>query len=189
MATEQKLLTVEDLYNLPSTDMRTELIDGVLVEMSPAGGMHAYVMVRIGRLLGDHADEYRLGKVMGGDPGVILRRNPDRVRAPDVCFVSAAQLPSGGIPEGFLDFVPDLIVEVVSPDDRPREIREKTREWLEAGARLVWTVYPKRREVVVSRSNAEDRTYQATDMLDAGVVLPGFSVLVERFFGPPPLNQ
>ncbi len=182
MATEQKLLTVEDLYHLPSTDMRTELIDGVLVEMSPAGGRHGELVIQIGWLLREHTVRYRLGKVMGGDPGIILRRNPDHVRAPDVCFVAAARLPAGGLPDGFLDFVPDLIVEVVSPDDRPREIRQKTREWLEGGARLVWTVYPKTREVVVSQPGAEDTTYRAADTLDAGSVLPGFSATEADFF-------
>ncbi len=182
MATEQKLLTVEDLHNLPPTDMRTELIDGVLVEMSPAGGVHGYVMTRIVRLLGEHVDRHSLGVILAGDPGVILRRNPDRVRAPDVCFVSTERLPPEGIPRGFLDFVPDLIVEVVSPDDRAGEIRQKTREWLDAGARVVWTVYPDTREVVVSRSNAEARPYQATDTLDAEPVLHGFSVTVADLF-------
>ncbi len=182
MATEQKLLTIEDLYHLPSTDMRTELIDGVLVEMSPAGGRHGELVIRIGQLLREHAAVHRLGKVTGGDPGVILRRNPDRVRAPDVCFVAADRLPASGLPDGFLEFVPDLIVEVVSPDDRPGKIREKTREWLEGGALLVWTVYPKNREVVVSQSGAEDTTYRAADTLDAGSVLRGFSVTVADLF-------
>jgi Uma2 family endonuclease len=182
MATEQKLMTVEDLHNLPPTDMRTELIDGVLVEMSPAGGVHGRIVSTISVHLWLFVRPQRLGEILSGDPGVILGRNPDRVRAPDVCFVSAERLPHDGIPRGFLEFVPDLIVEVVSPDDRAREIRQKTREWLDAGARVVWTVYPDTREVVVSRSNAEARPYQATDTLDAEPVLHGFSVTVADLF-------
>lgn len=183
MATEQKLLTAEELLLMPDNDMRTELLDGVLIEMSPPGGVHARVMARLVRILGNYVEEHALGEVLTGDPGVILRRNPDRVRAPDVCFIAKERLPSTGVPDGYLDFVPDLIAEIISPEDRPGAVRQKVAEWLDGGARLVWIVYPNSRRVVAKRHRADERIFHVGEKLDAEPVLAGFSVPVSELFG------
>ncbi len=53
-----------------------------------------------------HIRGSNLGVVLVGDPGIVLHRNPDRVRAPDVCYISQERIPAGGIPSGYLDVVP-----------------------------------------------------------------------------------
>jgi Uma2 family endonuclease len=182
MATEQKLLTAEDLLHMAGSVTRTELLDGVLVEMSPTGERHGVIVTRIARLLDVFVQANVRGQVMSGDPGVILRRNPDRVRAPDVCFTKRERLAGDEPAEGFTESVPDHSVVVISPDDRAGEIRQKTSEWLDAGAQLVWTVYPKTRQVVVSRPEGVERIYSADERLDGEAALPGFTVAVAELF-------
>ena len=181
MATQEKLMTAEELLLLPDDDMRYELVRGELIKMPPAGARHegiaAQVMLRVGPFVATRG----LGRVFGS-PGFRLERNPDTVRAPDFAFVSTDRLPEGGIPDGYLDFAPDLVVEVISPSDRAGDVQEKIGEWLAAGARLLWAFYPKTRSVWVHRAHAEAVMLGPNDVIDGGDVLPGFSCRVADLF-------
>ncbi|MHB8575616.1 MAG: Uma2 family endonuclease [Dehalococcoidia bacterium] len=182
MTTEQKLLTAEDLYCLPSIDGRSELLDGRLVEMAPVGAEHNGAMNNTAFHLTNHVRQKALGWVLPGDTGVILHRNPDRVRCPDVCFIARERIPAGALPGGFLTVVPDLIVEIVSPSDTATAVLEKTEEWLNAGARLVWTLHPRTHSVVTTDASGLSRTLHEGDILTGGDVLPGFSLPVAALF-------
>ena len=180
MATTTRFLTAEEFFELPSSRW-CELIDGVPIETMPSGWEATGIAGTITIRLGIFVEPRRLGRVLT-EPGVILRRNPDAVRAPDVAFVQADRIPAGGLPKAFSEIVPDLIVEVVSPSNTAAEIQGKVREWIEAGARLVWVVYPVSRTVEVIRSLLDRETLSPGDTLDGGAVLPGFSCPVEEIF-------
>lgn len=180
MAVTTRLMTAEEFWNWPYHE-QFELIDGVLIETMPSGGKATAVAGAIVGLLFVYARPGRLGVTLT-EPGVIIRRNPDTVRAPDAAFVRQERVPPGGIPDPFLDFTPDLIVEVMSPSNTLPEMQAKVREWLEAGARLVWVVYPARRTVEVIRSLFDRVTLSVEDTLDGGEVLPGFSCRVTELF-------
>jgi Uma2 family endonuclease len=104
------------------------------------------------------------------------------VRAPDLAFVCRERLPPENQPRGFWEIAPDLVVEVVSPNDTRAEIQLKVREWIEAGVRLVWVVYPDSRTVEVIRTLLDREELTADDTLDGGDVLPGFSCAVAELF-------
>jgi Uma2 family endonuclease len=180
MATTTKLLTAEEFARYPSSRW-CELIDGVPVELSPPGGEATGIAGTVTWLLSAHVRPRGLGRVLT-DPGVRVRRNPDTVRAPDVAFLGAERIPAGGLPTGYLDVVPDLIVEVVSPSNTGPEIQAKVREWIEAGARLVWVVYPANKTVHVVRSLQDRETLTVDDTLEGGDVIPGFSCPVAEIF-------
>lgn len=182
MAIEQKLLTGEDLWNMPDNGGRRELWDGVLVELPLDGARHGAVLVRLGSLLYTHTETTRRGQVFAGGVGIILRRNPDRVLAPDICFISAERLPADETPDGFLDIVPDFVIEIISPSDRAGEVQAKVDAWLEAGVLLVWDVYPRTRTVWAFPGGSQARKYTADEVINAASVLPGFSVPVAELF-------
>ncbi len=182
MTTDKKLLTAEDLFQLPDDGYRYELLDGELAKKPLRGAIYGAVLAMISSVISTHVEACGLGTVLAGSPGVILRRNPDRVRAPDVCFIAHHRLPAEGLPRGYLEVVPDLIVEVISPSDRATEVQEKIEEWLRAGAQLVWAVYPDTRSVVAYQSQAAIRVYTEADILDGEPVLPGFTCPVARLF-------
>lgn len=104
------------------------------------------------------------------------------IRSPDVCFIVAGRLPEEDYSRGFTELVPDLIIEIASPDARPGAIRSKTQLWLAAGARLVWNLYPESRTIVISQPGQPDRTLQEGDVLSGEPVLAEFSVPVAAFF-------
>jgi Uma2 family endonuclease len=173
-------MTAEEFWDHPSSRW-CELIDGVPVEMSPPGFEATTTAGSVVWLLSAHVRPNHLGYVLT-DPGVIVRRNPDAVRAPDAAFIRADRIPPTGMPQRYSDIVPDLIVEVVSPGDRPAEIQTKIREWIEGGARLVWVIYPASKTVHVIRSLRDREVLGVDDRLEGGDVLPGFSCSVVELF-------
>ena len=182
MRAKKTLLTAEELLRLSSAGHRYELVKGGLYEMPPAGGRHGSVAMRIGILLGAHVMANRLGEVFAAETGYILRRDPDTVRAPDVSFIASDRLPPGELPAGYLEIMPDLAVEVLSPNDRPNEVRDKVEDWLRAGVTLVWVIYPTSRSATVYRSMDDVQELSEDDSLDGEQVVPGFSCSVGDLF-------
>ena len=183
MRTLKKLFTAEELLHLPSTGTRLELVKGKVYEMAPAGGPHGYVAMNIGVLLGVHVRSNGLGRVFAAETGFILRRSPDTVRAPDAAFICYDRLSEGDLPEGFISVMPDLVVEVVSPTDTRREVQEKVEEWLRAGVRLVWVIYPVTRSADVYRSIEDVSHLTEDDRLDGEDVVPDFACRLGELFG------
>jgi Uma2 family endonuclease len=167
-------LTAEELLYLHLPDKQTELVQGMLIVREPPGGRHGQVTMELGRLVANHVAGHGLGIAYAAETGFTLRRNPDTVRAPDVAFVRRERVPEI-VPTGYLDVAPDLVIEVLSPGDRPGETLAKVGDWLSAGTRLVWVVDPDRRSARVYRADGSEVTLAADDSLDGEAVLPGFS--------------
>ena len=167
---------------LSSEGKRAELVQGELIVMAPAGGRHGRIAHRAGLFVGNHVLERGLGEVFAAETGFVLRRDPDTVRAPDVAFVSGERLRTGEAPAGFLEMAPDLSVEVVSPNDSASDVQSKVEDWLAAGTRLVWVVYPDTRSVTAYRSLHEAEVLSEPDTLEASPVLPDFALPVRDLF-------
>jgi len=149
-------------------------VRGRLIVHEPPGGRHGNITAILGARLGQHVDLTGAGALFVGDTGFTLSRNPDTVRGPDIAFVRKERLPTGPIPTSYLEFAPDLVVEVLSPGDRPGEVLAKVGDWLEAGARLVWVIDPDRRLARVYRADGTEHTLDDTGQLLGEDVLPGF---------------
>ncbi len=182
MRTLKKLFTAEELLCLSATGKRLELVKGKVYEMAPAGGRHGYAAINAGTFLNVHVRSNRLGRVFAAETGFIIEHDPDTVRAPDAAFVSLNRLSADEIPDGYIDLIPDLVVEVVSPNDRRREVREKVEEWLNAGVRLIWVLYPATRSAIVYRSLNDVTHLAADDFLDGEGVVPGFTCRLGELF-------
>src|SRR5712692_9023348 len=93
MATVLKTrVTADEFFDHPIPDCQSELIRGEVLVMSPAGGEHGIVAMRMGSLLFTYVDLHKLGVVCAAETGFILARDPDTVRAPDVAFISNARM-------------------------------------------------------------------------------------------------
>ncbi len=182
MRTKKTTLTAEELLRLSTTGRRYELVKGELYEMPLFGARHGCVAMQIGTVLGSYVWTSELGEVFATGTGFILRRDPDTVRALDAAFVATERLPAGELPPGCLEMVPDLAVEVVSPGDSAREVREKVDDWMRAGVRLLWAIDPATRSVTVYRSTDDFSVLSEDDNLDGGQVIPGFSANIKDLF-------
>ncbi len=150
--------------------------------MPPRGGRHGWAAMNAGSFLNVHVRLNDLGRVFAAETGFIINRDPDPVRAPNVAFISSVRMGVGELPEGFISIVPDLVVEVVSPTDSGRDVREKVEDWLRAGVRLVWVLYPVTHTAVVYRSLENVTSLAEDDFLDGEDVVPRFSCLLGDVF-------
>lgn len=169
-------MTAQELLEYSHEPYRTELIAGRLVEMEPAGGLHGLVSGQMCELLSAHVRSRGLGKAFGAETGYVLALDPDTVRAPDASFLSRERIAAiGGIPDAFVPGPPDLAFEVTSPRDRPGEVRSKTRSWLQAGARAVVVIDPRRAVATIHRADGSTTEHGRSEVLPLDDLVPGFA--------------
>jgi Uma2 family endonuclease len=75
---------------------------------------------------------------------------------------------------GYAELAPDLVVEVLSPNDRPGDALAKIGDFLAAGTQLAWLVDPRRREARIFRSDGSMAVIGGGGALDGEDVVPGF---------------
>lgn len=170
-------------------DPTYEVINGQRREMPPMSTVAAKVAGRLVRGMGRFADDRGLGEVV---PEALFRlplaEDESRNRRPDVAFVSFRRWPADREQPhetNAWDVVPDLAVEVVSPSDLAEDGLDKVLEYLRAGVRLVWVIYPKQRQAYVYESPDQVRVVTDAGALDGGAVLPGFTMPLAALFDPP----
>jgi Uma2 family endonuclease len=186
VATTAHRITDEDLLRLPQDGWKHELVDGE-IRVSPAGARHGAVAVRLTLRLRAFVVERKLGHIFESSAGFRWPGRkpdqPDNLRSPDLSFVAAGRFLDEREPVGFVEFAPDLAVEVLSPDDRRRDVLEKIGEYLDAGTRLVWVIDPEKRTGAVYRSLTDVRVLGDADALEADEVVPGFACLLRDVLG------
>lgn len=183
MTTTTKLITADELLAMGDIG-RCELIYGELRMMSPAGAAHGLVTMRLGSYLMRHVEENELGIALGAETGFKVESDPDLVRAPDAAFIRKSRVPAT-LPRGYWSGVPDLAVEVISPDDTKREVAEKINMWLAHGTAVVWEADPQAKTLRIHRTGQPAQELTETDTLRDEPLLPGFELVLARVFRVP----
>lgn len=165
----------------PSDEKLYELIDGVPVEKR-VSYLSLMIATRIARLIGNYAEPKNLGTLATEVPlsGIFGRSNHGR--RPDVCYTSFAALPVVPAAGDLKGVVPDFVAEVVSPHDVAIELEIKIQEYLAAGIKVVWIVYPDPKVVRVHHADGTMKLLNITGTLDGGAALPGFTCVVADIF-------
>ena len=181
MVKPARLVTADDLEQMPEDDFRYELVRGRLVRMNPVGPRHGRITVALAARLWNHVVARGMGEIWT-EVGFRLGYAPDTVRAPDVSFVSTGRLPP---PEarGFYRGAPDLAIDIRSPDEGPTEVDEKVHDYLAAGTHVVAVLDPDHRRAILLRPNAAPLAFRETETLDLDPVVPGFRVPLNDVFG------
>jgi Uma2 family endonuclease len=180
--TAQARSTPEDLLKVTDRPL-PELIDGQLVEREPKGQKSDAIAARLIRFLGNFVEEHGLGLINGSQGSYqIFPDDPKKVRIPDASFTRRERLPAEGLADGHSRVAPDLVVEVVSPNDSAIDLEEKIEDFLVAGVPLIWVVFPETRTVQVHRRNGADSRLRPGDTLDGEDILPNFRCEVARLF-------
>lgn len=166
-------------------DGRCELVAGELRMMSPSGWRHGDIVGRLHVLLGRYIVDRGLGMIFGAETGFLLSRDPDTVRAPDLAFIAKENIPSSGLDGAFWPEAPDLVIVVLSPGDKKRDVEEKTEAWITGGADEVWILDPQARSVGIHHSSGEVQVKSGADYLEGSGALKGFRCVVADIFAPP----
>jgi Uma2 family endonuclease len=179
-------ITPEDLLLMPDEAQGYELVDGELREMN-VSTESSRVSGIVYFELQSHAVASQPAWVF--PEGTSFRCFPDdpmRVRRADTSVISLSRMPVGMYEdEGHCTTVPDLVAEVVSPNDLSHEVEEKRDQWLDAGVKVVWIIHPNTKTIHVHRADGSYSFLKEADTLTADGVLPGFSVPVARLFKKP----
>ena len=180
MHVQEKRLTVEDYLTLPDDGSEYELLDGELIPMMRPKPLHNVTGRRILLALSACVEAQDLGLVTY-ELGCKLPISASLV-FPDVAYVSKARLPDPDLTE-YLPVAPDLVVEIVSPNDVAEKLMEKVTAYFAAGTALVWIVYTDGRFVQVYRGSVLNVTAVGLDgVLDGGDVLNGFTLPLADVF-------
>lgn len=185
-ATGPALMTAEDFYTwmeLPeNADKRYELENGVPIEMPPPSKPHGGICFLVAHMLGLYLLP-RGGSVFTNDTGLVIRRRPDTVRGPDVmAYLTRERI--ADMPLAPADDIPTLVVEVLSPSDRPGRTNRRVQAYLRRGIPMVWVVDPDDRIVTVYTAT-EFHTFDETEELTGNGVLPDFRCPVASLFNWP----
>ncbi len=176
------VLTFNNAEELMNLSGRHELLKGVICEMSPPGEKHGVTASKIGYIIGKYVYENKLGVTTAAETGYKLSSNPDTVRAPDMAFKSNERIAKGGIIEGYSTVMPELVVEVNSPQDSYGRVLKKVNEWFSSGVMGVIVVDPYEKNVILYESPEHYRMFEYNDILDLGEILPGFTCRVSDIF-------
>jgi Uma2 family endonuclease len=163
-----------------------EVVDGQIVEKS----MGAYE-AQLARLLLFELCTFLKGHELGTaeiELLFLIDKARGLKRRPDVAFVSRERWPIGRrAPHADAwDVIPDLAVEVVSPSNSASDVMRKRGQYLRAGVRQVWVVYPMEQEVLIFDGSKTARLLEREDDLEGGEVLPGFRLALSTLFDDEP---
>jgi Uma2 family endonuclease len=166
---------------LPTIPGHNELVRGEVRPVTLPGHRHAEIARRLTLIVGSYVEQHDLGVFYGSEVGYWIERNPDTVRGPDCSFLRRERVAQVGCPVGFVKAAPDLAIEIVSPNDRPRDVAGKARMWVATGAVMAMVFDPAARRVTVHTA-AGVRQLDAGSELDFGELIPGLRIPLARVF-------
>ena len=162
-----------------------EIVNGQRVELPPMSAYTTWVASRLHSRLGPYAEDNGIGTSVA-EMLFVLDTEHDLRRRPDVAFVSTARWPlDRALPRtGDWDVVPDLAVEVISPNDVFKDVLAKVREYFHYGVQVVWVIAPEEQQAYVYDSPTHVRILTVQDDLTGGEVVPGFRMPLGPLFQP-----
>ena len=185
---ESITMTADEFFDSPFA-RGFELVNGKVVPKGgrvepdmPTGALHGAITEELASRLSFYVRENKLDRVFAAETGFVLSKG--NVRGADAAFVGKEKIAEFGITEKFFATAPDLAVETISPGNSFDEIQGKIEEYLAAGTKLVWIVYPKQKMMHVHRQSNVINVLRENDTLDGEDILPGFQVKLSEIFNP-----
>ena len=175
--------TIDEFCELIDEDTDAELVEGVVTMKPPVSYPHETLFGFLHRVLGTYVEERRLGEVL--TQKFLVRITDYTGREPDLLFVSKERLEI--IDQNYLTDAPDLIIEIVSPHDRPNEILQKRVEYEQLGVKELWIIdQPKKRLSVFDLGDDGRYVPRALPGSDVSAqTVPGFHLQIDWLWCDP----
>lgn len=181
MSAPTQLYTVEAFEQILSQpenqDRLLELIEGEIVEKMVTQE-HGMIAGNIHALLWNFIKPRKLGR-LAIEARYQIPDDLHNARLPDISFVADTSEPV--VTKGSVPQMPDLAIEVKSPDDTYKQMRDKADYYLQNGTKQVWLVFPEKRIVEVYTSEQQD-ILTLEDTLEGDELLPGLQIAVKDIF-------
>jgi len=137
MATAISLINAEQFAAMPETLDPLELVGGRLIKLHRSMPRHGEICSNVCYALSLHLNQHPFGRVVICNSSILLARDPDTVRGADIAYYSYERVPKGPLPAGFLPVSPEVVFEVLSPNDRWSEVHAKVADYVSAGVLVV----------------------------------------------------
>lgn len=172
-------LTLDEFLSLPENDESYELVDGEAIKKVSPKFFHSSLTTVFWVDLSAWSDG--IGRVRVEWSVVLKRRGQDWVPVPDLLYVSYDRLASDWREDAPCPVLPELVIEIVSPDQTFNQLAQKATDYLSAGVDRVWVVYPPMRSITVFFRDRPPETYRG-DRLLTDELFPDLAVTSEQFF-------
>jgi Uma2 family endonuclease len=157
--------------------------EGVVIVMPPTDPENSERVVETVAQLRNWAREHGPGHVMGPDGGFFLANGARR--SPDAAWFDAARWKAAQTPgTRFPMFAPEFVIEVRSPSQRIRPLREKMEEYIANGVQLGWLIDPMDRTVTIYRPGRVPETLTNPASVAGEGPVAGFRLNLERILAP-----
>jgi Uma2 family endonuclease len=180
-------IRLQDIEAMEARGIRREIVDGQWIQLPEdgmAGDWHGAIATNLIIALGTYVKAHQLGRIYPADTTYILSEDEQGVqlmRLPDVSFVAASRVKTANR-QSYYQLAPDLAIEIISPSERAVDMRAQLRDYLDAGVRQVWQVYPETQEVMVYLPDGTMQTYTVGQVIPGADVLPGLELPVDAVF-------
>ena len=181
----QKLMTAEEFFDFANDpknrDRHFELEEGEVVEVSRPGEIHGVVCSNANGILWMYTRQRKKGYVASNDMGLVLERDPDTVRGPDVClYLDSRKFDE--LEKKWPKRLPKLIVEVLSPNDRQGKMQKRINKFLEKGVAMAWLIDPEAETLTIFLPNRQPIVLEGDEEVSGLKALPDFCCKVSDFF-------
>ena len=179
-------LSVDEFLDLDETDDKPilELDDGELIIMPRPRRPHQFVQFRIIHHFESYLDGFDEPPADVWHEGVtILSREWGRVLIPDVVVILRDR--SQVIVRGYVEGAPDIVVEIISPNSRNRDLVRKRQLYAEAGVPEYWIFNPPNDSVtLLELGDGEyvERAVLGPDDTLTTPLLPGLAIPLGEIF-------
>lgn len=150
--------------------------------MTSPGTPHGTVIFNFAFLLKQYLRRNDIGRAWGAESGLVTARDPDTVRGMDAAFISYKRRPREEKWQGLAQTAPEIVFEVLSPEDRWPRVLKKIAEYLEAGVLTVCTLDPELKTIQLHTPSTSAQMLHAEDTFTVEEILPGFECKVAEFF-------
>jgi Uma2 family endonuclease len=178
-------MTAEEFFDWvhrpENRDRHFELERGEVVEVSRPGERHGFTCLNVGRILLNYTFARGKGYACSNDTGLLLERDPDTVRGPDLVLYSELRI-FNDLQVRYSREPPTLAVEVLSPTDRWGAVTRRITRFLQHGVTMVWLVDPDGRTVTIYRAGQLPQVLDSEDEIICEDCLPGLRCRVAELF-------
>jgi Uma2 family endonuclease len=128
-------LTYHDYLQLPE-DKRYEILDGELYVVPAPNIRHQEISIRLSTILFQHVRRQKIGRVLEAPCDVVL--SEENVVQPDILFVCTERVDIIG--EMNIRGAPDVVIEILSPATRAKDLEIKRKIYHGFGVKEYWIV-------------------------------------------------
>ncbi|BDA72131.1 hypothetical protein RIVM261_006250 [Rivularia sp. IAM M-261] len=175
----RKKLTLLEFLSLPDGDIYHEFVDGYAVPKVSPKFFHSTLQLALGLLLRTWCKGK--GRVCTEWAILLKRQGQDWAPVPDLTYISYTRLPRSWRRNEACPVPPELVIEIISPDQTMEDFEEKAKDYFAAGVSRVWVVDP---EKIIIRAffSAQSSQVYTDELTITDNLLPGLTLTVKQIF-------